>query len=87
MAEVCRSIEEALDRVRRGVRLGVGTGLLGGFTTYSSFAVETAQLVRGGAVLAGFGYAMTSVVLGLALAAAGLALGRRIGHRLPAGRS
>jgi CrcB protein len=30
---------------RRDIRLFVGTGLLGGFTTYSTFAVGTAQLL------------------------------------------
>lgn len=69
---------------RRVLRLGVGTGVLGGFTTYSTFAVETAHLLGAdpggahGAVLVGVGYAVGSVVLGVAAAWAGLALARRV---------
>ncbi|WP_307859424.1 CrcB family protein [Cellulomonas sp. zg-ZUI22] len=62
---------------RRAVRLGVGTGVLGGFTTYSTFAVEAQTLVAGGHVV-GVAYALVSVVAGVAAAAAGLVLtGRR----------
>jgi CrcB protein len=56
---------------RRALRLGVGTGVLGGYTTYSTFAVETLQLLRSGAWLAGLGYAVASVLLGLAAAYTG----------------
>lgn len=63
---------------RRGLRLGIGTGFLGGFTTYSTFAVETLQLVAGGAWLVGAGYAVTSVVLGLLAAFSGVRLLRRL---------
>lgn len=62
---------------RRAVRLGVGTGVLGGYTTYSTFAVETFELVRAGAWLAGLGYALGSVVVGLGAAWAGALLARR----------
>jgi len=56
---------------RRGLRLGVGTGVLGGYTTYSTFSVETLNLLGAGAWLTGLGYAVASVVLGLAAAFAG----------------
>lgn len=58
---------------RRRVRLGVGTGALGGFTTYSSLAVEIVQ--RDQAML-GLVYAVVSVGLGVAAALAGLRVGR-----------
>jgi len=61
---------------RRAVRLGVGTGVLGGFTTYSTFAVEVDTLVTGGYAV-GVAYALVSVVVGVAAAAAGLLLGGR----------
>ena len=60
--------------LRRYLRLGLGTGVMGGYTTYSTFAVETVRLLGlgGGAVFIGLGYALGSVVLGLAGAFAGM---------------
>ena len=66
---------------RRGVRLGVGTGFMGGYTTYSSFAVETFVLLDSGAWLVGVGYAVGSVVLGLIAAFAGARAVRRLFRR------
>ena len=62
----------------RGVRLGVGTGVLGGYTTYSTFAVETVQLLRSGEWLLGLGYALGSAVAGIVAAYAGARLVRRV---------
>ena len=56
-----------------------GTGVLGGFTTYSAFAVETA-LWASTPVLA-IGLAAASVAGGVAGAIIGLFIGRRIGDR------
>ena len=64
--------------VRQYLRLGVGTGVLGGYTTYSTFAVESVKLLGGGAVLVGLGYALASVLLGLAAALAGTLLAARL---------
>lgn len=58
---------------RRAARLGLGTGALGGYTTYSTFAVETMNLLGAGHWLRGVGYALGSVILGFAAAVAGLA--------------
>ena len=63
---------------RRAVRLGVGTGFLGGYTTYSTFAMETGQLLDAGRWLLGVGYGLGSVVLGLAAAFCGQRLVRRL---------
>jgi len=63
---------------RRLVRLGVGTGVLGGFTTYSSLATETASLGGAGDVATATVYGLASVVLGVVAAAAGIALGARL---------
>ena len=45
------------------VRLFFGTGFLGGFTTYSALAVDTAGLLVTSSVLA-FGYALATLLLG-----------------------
>ncbi|HSI25794.1 MAG TPA: CrcB family protein, partial [Aeromicrobium sp.] len=49
---------------RRATRLFVGTGLLGGFTTYSALAVQTDTLLRHGLIGLAFAYAVGSVVGG-----------------------
>lgn len=54
-------------------RAFLGTGVLGGFTTYSAFALQTATLL-GSLPLAGVALAVVSVLLGLAAAALGLRL-------------
>lgn len=61
---------------RRLTRLALGTGVLGGFTTYSTFILETDELLRDGWVLTSLGYAVLSVVLGIAAAAVGVLIGR-----------
>lgn len=66
---------------RRTARLLVGTGMLGGFTTYSTFTVEIQQMLRSGEVLAGVGYGVGSVLLGVAAAAAGVSLSARVHGR------
>lgn len=57
------------------LRLMLGTGVLGGFTTYSAFMTGTVVLWAEAPVLAAV-YAAGSLVLGLAAAALGLRLGR-----------
>ena len=47
-------------------------GVLGGFTTFSAFGLETVQLLRRGEWLLAGGYVGASVVLGLALVLLGL---------------
>lgn len=66
-----------LDGRRPRLRAFLGTGVLGGFTTYSAFAVETAVWLT--TPLLAVGLAAASVVAGVAAAMAGLALGRRWG--------
>lgn len=53
---------------RRLVRLGIGTGVMGGYTTYSTFMVETTDLPWPMAT----GYVVATVVLGALLAWAGI---------------
>lgn len=66
---------------RRAVRLLVGTGVLGGYTTYSAFAVETAALIRADQWWWAVAYAFGTVVIGGLLSLAGIVLGARIGRR------
>jgi CrcB protein len=58
---------------RRLLRLGLGTGFLGAFTTYSALAVEVDLLVRAGRPGLGAAYALVSVLAGLLLSLAGIA--------------
>lgn len=57
---------------RPHVRLLVGTGVLGGFTTYSALAVDSVRLARDDVALAA-AYGVGSVLLGLLAAALGVA--------------
>ena len=57
-------------------RAFLGTGVIGGFTTYSAFAVQAAGLLAS-VPLAGIALAVVSVLLGLAAGALGLRLTQR----------
>lgn len=57
------------------LRIFAGTGLLGGFTTYSAFAVDSVQLWAASPPLA-LGYVALSLIGGLFAALVGLRLGR-----------
>ncbi len=61
---------------RPRLRAFAGTGVLGGFTTYSAFAVQTVE-VFGAAPVTGMVLAAVTVVGGAAAAAWGLVIGRR----------
>jgi fluoride exporter len=50
---------------------------LGGFTTYSSLAVDTDALLRSGYAGLAVGYAVTTVVVGALAAAAGIRFASR----------
>lgn len=56
----------------------VGTGLLGGYTTFSAVAVTTALLAEEGRSRAATSYAVASFVGSVLAAALGLALGRAL---------
>ncbi len=63
-----------LSRRQHALRLSIGTGVMGGFTTYSSLAVETATLLHDGPLAAAVLYPVTSMVAGLLVSLAGLRL-------------
>lgn len=62
----------------RLVRAFFGTGILGAYTTYSTYMVETVVRIRNGAVGWSMLYLGGSVVLGVIAALAGVILGRRV---------
>lgn len=65
---------------QQALRLAVGTGFMGGFTTYSSFMLQVFKLP---AHLA-FSYALGSLVAGLVVAVVGYRLGRTLRWRYAA---
>jgi CrcB protein len=56
----------------------LAVGILGGYTTFSAFALETVELALRGSYVTAGGYAVGSLVVGLAAAAAGIFLGRAV---------
>jgi len=58
----------------------LATGVLGGYTTYSTFAVDTVALVDGGRPAAAAGYVVASVLGGVLAVVAGLFAGRAAVH-------
>ncbi|HUG49560.1 MAG TPA: CrcB family protein [Terrimesophilobacter sp.] len=63
--------------VRRAVRLLLGTGFMGGFTTYSTLAVETDALFRSGQAGLAVAYATATVIIGALAAATGIRIASR----------
>ena len=59
---------------RQVLRLALGTGVLGAFTTYSTLAAEVVLLGRGGGTGLALAYGLTSAVAGALAEAAGIAL-------------
>ncbi len=66
---------------RRTLRLLVGTGVLGGYTTYSTFAVGAADLERTGHSGMSIGYCGLTVVVGLIASFAGFTAVARMRDR------
>jgi CrcB protein len=60
------------------LRLILGVGVMGGFTTYSSFNLETLRLFQQGELTKALGYLFGTLVACLAAGAAGLVLARAL---------
>lgn len=62
---------------QESVRLFAAVGVLGGFTTFSAFSLETAQMIERGRIGMAAAYVGLSVVLSVAALFAGLMIARR----------
>lgn len=58
------------------LRLFMATGILGGFTTFSAFSLDVANMVERGAITSAISYILASVVISLAAVFIGLWFGR-----------
>lgn len=66
-----------LDRGDSVWRSGILVGILGGYTTFSAFSIETFRLIEQGDVVRAGAYILLSVVLCLAATWCGVLLGRQ----------
>lgn len=64
------------------LRLGVATGLLGAYTTFSTLCKETDELLLSGNYLSAAAYIAVSIMLGLASAFLGIAAARKTAAKL-----
>jgi len=64
--------------MEQGGRLFFMTGLMGGYTTFSAFSLETVNLVKGGETGVAVAYAVGSLAACLLAVWAGLALGQAL---------
>jgi CrcB protein len=71
----------------RLVRPFLTTGLLGAYTTMSTYQVEIALLIKDGHAGTGLVYGLGSIVIGLALAYAGILAGRLVPQARSKGRT
>lgn len=76
-----------LAAVRRELQLFVSVGLLGGFTTFSTFSVETVQLVQAGRYAAALGYQVASLMGGLLATILGITIAHAAHRRISRWRS
>lgn len=62
--------------IRRTMRLFVGTGIIGGYTTYSTLAVGIAELLTNGQLWTAAAYGVGTVLTGAAATLAGILAAR-----------
>jgi fluoride exporter len=72
-------IESRWHGIPRWLGAGLGVGVLGGFTTFSAYALDAIQHVEDGRWFAAIAYVVATLVIGFAAAVAGVMLGRAAG--------
>ena len=60
------------------MRLFLMTGILGGFTTFSAFSLDTLKLVEAGQTLTALAYVLGSVILSLTAVTLGVLIARQL---------
>lgn len=75
---ILMSVTEARFIIPSSVRLFLAVGILGGFTTFSSFSYETVALLRDGQILHGSFNVLATVLGCLAGTYAGISVGKII---------
>lgn len=60
------------------IRVFFAVGVLGGFTTFSSFSLETMLMIERGEIISALGYILVSVIASVGALAIGLALVRAV---------
>lgn len=63
------------------LRLGLATGFLGAYTTFSTFSVETLAFLNQGYWVQGITYVIASVILGIILVWLGMATARSLASK------
>lgn len=66
---------------RRKIRIGIGTGVLGGFTTYSALALQTQQLLADGLGWLALLYVVLTLMGGTAACLGGIGIAARADRR------
>lgn len=64
------------------IRMGITTGFIGAYTTFSTLCKETVALLRNGDYFSAISYMTVSAMLGFAAAYFGVVLARKIGSRI-----
>jgi len=70
---VARAMNQSAD-----MRVFIVTGFLGGFTTFSSFSLDTMNMLERGDVVPALLYVLGSLIIAFAAVFAGLAIGRMV---------